>query len=433
MIDRAIEEIRRLIPAGSRVMVALSGGADSTLLLRLCVMARYDVVAVHCNFHLRGDESLRDMNFCRDLCAKLDVPLDITHFDVPAFREESGMGAEEACRTLRYDRFNELLDDYGCSVIAVAHNADDNIETLMLNLLRGAGVSGLRGMLPIAGNIVRPLLPFSRRLILDMLFQLDQDFIVDSSNLSSDYRRNFLRNEILPMLRSRWPGLDKAIGNTIANLRSDERILNHFAYNILGVKSDEDLSITLLKDLPDPGWAIHRWAAPLGASSHIVREIAAAVEADRNMAGKQWNIRDGIIVASASSLSFIPKARLDDSADPTISDILNIEKFPNSSDTMNLIRRPGAPIALWLPFGPECCIIRHPLPGDRIDPIGMKGSQLVADILRDAHLSFICRKEIYLVAHRQSGEIIWIPEIKRSQHFLVKPSDPIVWRFRLIP
>jgi len=161
-LERRVRDVMR--GAGvTRVLAGVSGGADSVaLLLALRSDPHMELTAVHCNFHLRGEESDRDMLFVEQLSGRLGVPLVTVHFDVPEYIRRNGVSVEMACRDLRYAEFRRIMSQVGAGRIAVAHNADDNAETLLLNLMRGAGVAGLRGMRPDTGEVIRPLLSLSR-------------------------------------------------------------------------------------------------------------------------------------------------------------------------------------------------------------------------------------------------------------------------------
>ncbi len=147
-----------LIDRADTVIVGLSGGADSVALLTVLCNLNYNVVATHCNFHLRGEESMRDEAFCRKLCSDRNVRLLVRNFDVDSRRREAGESLEMACRALRYDWWRSLLKENVGSVIAVGHHREDNIETFFLNLFRGSSLTGLKGMLPRNELVVRPLL-----------------------------------------------------------------------------------------------------------------------------------------------------------------------------------------------------------------------------------------------------------------------------------
>lgn len=200
-------------------IVALSGGADSVALLRIMLQLGYKCHAVHCNFHLRGDESMRDEFFVRDLCGKLSVPLHVENFDTDAYAESQGVSIEMAARELRYSLFEKLRLELGAEHIAVAHHRDDSVETVIMNLVRGTGLRGLTGIKPLNGNIARPLLCVSRTDIEEYLKTLGQNFIIDSTNLQTEYRRNKIRHIIIPELKELNPSVEKSIVQTSTRLQ----------------------------------------------------------------------------------------------------------------------------------------------------------------------------------------------------------------------
>lgn len=304
-ISKVEQQARVILGDVRHVVLGFSGGADSTALLRLLLRCGVAVEAVHCNFHLRGLESDRDMEFCRQLCHNLGLPLDVVHFDVPAYEAEHNVGTEVACRELRYDYFRGKMSSTGAERIAVAHHADDNIETLLLNLFRGAGVAGLKGMLPDANGIIRPLLTTSRREIAEYLGELDQDYIVDSTNLDSDYRRNFIRNKLLPAIESRWTGVRKTLVNTIANLQADNEALEAYGAKMSASLPDGDtLPYRMLRESGSCEWILHRWLAGHGAKANVAREIGAMMRRSRPANGKKWITPSGTITASRTALHF---------------------------------------------------------------------------------------------------------------------------------
>ena len=207
------------------VIVALSGGADSVALLAVLHDIGCDCRAAHCNFHLRGEESMRDMRHVQTLCETLGIDLYIHDFDVPAQMEATGESVEMACRTLRYRWFDELLDRERASYIAVGHHREDRAETFMLNLMRGAGLEGLTSMRLIEGNVIRPLLPLSRRDIERYLDIRDLSFVNDSTNAENEYRRNSLRNRVFPLLSEIFgeSALDSVV-KTVENLERSRHI-----------------------------------------------------------------------------------------------------------------------------------------------------------------------------------------------------------------
>ena len=197
-------------------------------LLQALVAEGYDCVAAHCNFHLRGEESMRDAAHCVDICRRIGVDLCMRDFDVPARMRLTGESVEMACRELRYEWFEREfgLADGRWACVAVAHNANDNLETFFLNLMRGTGLKGLGGMPAARGIFMRPLLEVPRDAIIGYLQVCGLDYVVDSSNLSNDYRRNMLRNDVIPCMSSHFPRMDKTVSVTMSNIRRDSNLLD---------------------------------------------------------------------------------------------------------------------------------------------------------------------------------------------------------------
>ena len=215
--------------AGERVLCAVSGGADSICLLHLLYSGGADVIAAHYEHGIRGGESLRDARFVEDWCAERGIECVVGHGDVPGYALAHGLGTEEAARRLRYEFLQSTAQERGCGLIATAHNADDNAETLIFNLTRGSGALGLRGIPARRDNIIRPLLGVSREQIEQYLAENGIGHIEDSTNGSDDYSRNLIRHKVMPVLRQINPALSEAAGRTAELLGRDEDCLSSLA------------------------------------------------------------------------------------------------------------------------------------------------------------------------------------------------------------
>lgn len=228
---------------GKKVIVALSGGADSVCLLNaLHEMKReLDITleTCHVNHMLRGEQSDSDERFVRDLCEKLAVPLRVGKIDVKALQKKH-QSLEEAAREARYSYFTELGNN---SVIATAHNADDNTETVLLNLLRGTALRGLCGIPPVRGNIIRPLLEVTRAEILDYLAENNISYVTDESNLSDEFTRNYLRLNVMPLLLKVNPSLASGMTRMTENLRLDEQYLQKAAEDNITYNASDLLNL----------------------------------------------------------------------------------------------------------------------------------------------------------------------------------------------
>ena len=219
-VDQALRfaTAHQLLTPRGKYIIALSGGADSVSLLLVLKHLESELgitlEAAHCNFHLRGDESLRDEQFCKQLCRRLHVPLHLVHFDTHAYADLHHVSIEMAARDLRYAYFEQLRRDISAADICVAHHRDDSVETLLLNLVRGTGLRGLRGIQPRNAHIIRPLLSHSRQQIEQYLDALGESYVTDSTNLHNDVKRNKIRLNIIPLLRELNPSVSQSIFET---------------------------------------------------------------------------------------------------------------------------------------------------------------------------------------------------------------------------
>lgn len=200
-VKETIDNNSMLSPS-DKIIVGLSGGADSVSLVHILKKLQYNIVAVHINHMIRGEEALRDEQFVIDFCKENNIPLKVFRKDIPAIAVENGISEELAGRKVRYQCFNEALIEYGASKVAVAHNMDDNLETMVFNLLRGSGLKGLSGIPPVNGNIIRPLINTKRY---DIEYYLKNNgilYITDSSNNDNIYSRNIIRNLVVPHFKA---------------------------------------------------------------------------------------------------------------------------------------------------------------------------------------------------------------------------------------
>lgn len=301
------ESVRKSFRASgfSRVVATVSGGADSVALLSALMSCRgLDVVAAHCNFHLRGEESLRDQRVVEALCGSLGVELHVKDFDVEGYiAARKGVSVEMACREMRYEWFRKLKSSVGADRIATGHNADDNIETLFLNLLRGSGTMGLKGMLPDTGEIWRPLLGRHRKEILEYIEVKGLHYITDSSNLTSDYRRNFIRNEVIPLLRTRWEGLDGALDRTLRHLLEESRVVAHSLAGVMP-SSGEPLSRETVLSYPCPELLVRRFIEPAGPFATTASEVVSAMKANKPDV-KRWRLSNGALELRGGKLAVL--------------------------------------------------------------------------------------------------------------------------------
>lgn len=416
-----------LLRPGRPVIVALSGGADSVTLLDALVAAGYDCRAAHCNFHLRGAESDRDGRHCADICRRLEVDLYVRDFDVHARMRSTGESVEMACRSLRYSWFDSLLDRERAQAIAVGHHREDNVETFMLNLLRGTGPRGLCGMRPRNGYVVRPLLECSRSQIEDYVRHRGLEYVTDSTNASNDFKRNRLRNVVLPLLEEQFPGAVQAIERTMAHVTdcmalystlADDRAARYRSGSdiLLGDLSEQEpVARMLLYEMlhQSEGFTMSDVADMLSARDHNGAIFRSPRDAIRELHGGILSPAD---TSAAANSDEYPADLRRDILTPLH---ITIERKPVGSFS------PGRdPRVMYLDSSvleaTPAPVLRRWRRGDRIEPYGMKGSRLVSDLFSDAKYSAGQKRRTWLLC--QGGRVLWVCGLRASRHFAVGPD-----------
>lgn len=425
----------------SRILVGVSGGADSMLTLRLLTEAGkgipgFRLGVCHANFHLRGPESMRDERLVELAVESLKrentcIRLYKKDFDTAGYAASNGISIEMAARDLRHQWWDSIIKDEGYQRIATGHTADDNEETMLLNLLRGSSPHGLRGMRPVGDRIIRPLLCLHKSDILRLLSQASTDapllqefpdgYVTDSSNLSSEYRRNFLRNEVLPLLASRWDGMHSALQTTLM-LQAEAADIVDFAVGqaIAAMPDPHIMTWQTLRAFPAPTTLIYHWLRDYGITTETAREAASHIPSDRNGTspnGSRWAlgggnellaVRKGLTVRTADRFARHPAfyGGMEGSEEWT--------EMYMSDASMEDIRKAPADTA-YLPYPPDSYEWRSPLSADRMALIpASKGSKPVSDILKEAGIPTSMRKDVSMLCNSRSEKIVWIPGIRRA-------------------
>ena len=400
-----------------KYLVAISGGADSVCLLLKMIEEGRSVEAVHCNFHLRGDESDRDEAFVVSLCQRLGVPLHRVHFDTKEYAALHKVSIELAARELRYRYFEQLRQDIGAEAIMVAHHRDDNVETVLMNMVRGTGIRGMAGIRPVNGHILRPLLDMSRADIVAYLARKGETYVTDSTNLEDDATRNKFRHHVIPLLQSLNPKASENIHSTSRHIAEAEKILS---WAISRARHDVFLSPSLididnLLSFVSPSYLLNEICRDYGFTPSQCDDMLAAASASHVGATFLSSTHIAAIATVGGSLciQFAPKSaqpkeyrlpepgiyRLADGLSLTlektdISDGFRISKSPEVA-TLD-INKVKFPLTL-----------RPIRQGDRFTPFGMKGTKLVSDYLTDIKCSVIDRQR-QMVVEDATGMIIWL-------------------------
>ncbi|MDR0798802.1 MAG: tRNA lysidine(34) synthetase TilS, partial [Dysgonamonadaceae bacterium] len=260
-VKQFIEKEKLLTPE-TKIIAGLSGGADSIVLLSLLQQLGYNCVAAHCNFHLRDEESDRDEQLAAGFAATHSIPFFKMDFDTTEIARERKISIEMAARDLRYEWFEKLRQEHAAEAIAVAHHQDDSIETLLLNLIRGAGINGLTGIKPKMGYVVRPLLCVNKKEIVRYAEKNQLPYCIDSSNLKEEYTRNKIRRQVLPLLQELNPGVNQSLLRTMDHLNEVFHIYQSHIQTALNELVDEEnqrINIDRLSRYPSPESILFEW------------------------------------------------------------------------------------------------------------------------------------------------------------------------------
>lgn len=412
-----------LLTPGSKVLVALSGGADSVALLVVLLKLGYRCEAMHCNFHLRGEESNRDELFVTELCARHNVPMRTVHFDTTAYAKKQGISIEMAARELRYAAFEEQRAKIGADAIAVAHHRDDSAETLLLNLLRGTGIKGLCGIQPKNGYIVRPLLCVGRADIIDYLKWRNETFVTDSTNLTNDYTRNKIRLDIIPRLAEINPSVLESLAATANRLREAEQIYNRAIKEATSrVMSGNTINICALKKETAPQTLLHEILSPLGFNSTHVANISEAIESEgyREVTNSRWRIikeRDTLLIVPNEEQEEYILTLPAEGCVETGRGTLLIEQLSFDGN----IPKERSRAMLDASKLKKPLTLRSIRKGDRFSPFGMRGTKLVSDYLTDRKRSIIEKRQ-QLVVTDATGAIVWLVDERPAAPYCVKSS-----------
>ncbi|MDE6097742.1 MAG: tRNA lysidine(34) synthetase TilS [Muribaculaceae bacterium] len=417
----------KLLDSGQRIIVALSGGADSVALLAALAEAGYDCVAAHCNFHLRGPESDRDAAHCADICRNLGIRLLVRDFDVAERMKATGESVEMACRSLRYRWFGHILEHEHAHAIAVGHHREDNIETFMLNLLRGTGPQGLCGMRPRNGNVVRPLLECSRSQIEEYLDSRSLGFVTDSTNAANDFKRNRLRNIVLPLLDAQFPGASESIERTMSRVADSRALYLRLVADRAGrYRNGSDILVAdMVNAEPEARMLLYEM---LHDSEGFNMASVADIIDSANRSGKRFISSAGHIrELHGGVLRLADNTDCDEDEFPVTldRDILSPTRISVERKHISEFNPHRDPSVIYLDASvlnaSPGLVLRHWRRGDRIEPYGMKGSRLVSDVFSDARLSPGQKRATWLLC--QGKRILWVCGLRASRHFSVGPGS----------
>ena len=413
-VRRQIQQCASLQGA-KRLLVAVSGGPDSVVLLDALHREGFFVVIAHCNFHLRGEASNEDAAFVKSLAAKYQVPYCLIDFDTEKVAEERKISIEMAARDLRYEWFSQMADEHNCDLIAVAHNADDTVETFFLNLTRGSGLQGLSGMAQLRGKIVRPLLKVSRKQIMEYIAEYNLQYRIDATNLETIYTRNKIRHNLIPQFEEINPSFLNTMANNMRFIASAQSIVETYAAEAYKkvVKIENEcviFDLKALKQCQGIDTLLFIWLTPYGFSSDVIMQLYHSLF--DNLSGKQFISATHRIVLERESIEL----ELIQSRDAIHCVLIEQEETLLESSIHLKIKEVDIADFKLIKSANVACLdaakLQYPLilrrwqQGDWFIPFGMKGRKKLSDFFVDKKFSTNEKEQLWLLT--SGDDIVWV-------------------------
>ena len=429
---------KKLIQKGDKILLGLSGGPDSVFLFHFLQKFRkkfkIELGAVHINHKLRGKDANKDELFCKRLCDKYYVPFYSVRKNVKALSAKKKISLEEAGREVRYDVFEKTAKKEGYSIIATAHNCSDNAETVLLNLIKGTGIKGLAGIPPKRGNIIRPVLSVNKKEILQYLESKKHSYRTDSSNLDSDFERNFIRNELSPQIKAKLnPLFEEKLFNTAGIVRNIlpmlEKIVSTAIENSVKFQKGKiKISVQGLKNFDESFYAdIFKNAIEnrlkISLKYKILNELVYLV---KQQTGSQILLPGGYIAVKERNEIIICKINKEkpfNEIEIKIGETVKVnsrrlsvrirDKYLNSAENKDREYISADNID-------EKFLIRRWKNGDRFHPLGLMGTKKVSDFLNEQKISSLDKKNQLVLINR--NKIVWVIGIRLDDRFKITKS-----------
>ena len=395
-----------------KILVALSGGADSVALTRILITLGYHCEAAHCNFELRGEESDRDEDFVRNFCRSLNIKCHSIHFETRRYAAQQSISIEMAARELRYNWFSKICEESDCQVVAVAHHKDDSVETMLLNLIRGTGINGLLGIRPKNGNVVRPLLCASRQEVVAYLHRMNQTYVTDSTNLEDEYTRNKIRLNLLPLMEEINPSVKDGLVKTASYLNDISKVYQQAikeSIDRIFITPEKEISIEKLMNEPAPQALLFEVLFPLGFNSTQVEEVYGSLNGQpgKRFISSQWQ------VVKDRELLLIEKVKTaNDKPQIIFEEVLLTKDFviPKDKNTACFDANKFKGVIS----------IRKWEKGDYFIPFGMKGKKLVSDFMTDSKFSLLKKEQQWVLSC--NDQIAWLIGERTDNRFRIDDS-----------
>ncbi len=433
---------RNLFQKNDLLILAVSGGIDSVTLCELCHQSGFNFEIAHCNFQLRGEESLRDERFVEQLVAKYQVPFHLQRFDTKEYAGENRLSTQEAARDLRYDWFQSLLQskkDAGKNAcLLTAHHANDSIETLLMNFFKGTGIHGLQGIPTRNNTIRRPLLFATRNEIQEFMDRHHLDFVEDISNKSDKYTRNYFRNKLIPSIREVFPQVEENLMDNLSRFQDVEILYNKALTEIrekLVEKKGDELHLPVLKVLKTPAYKtvlfeiLKEYDFFPGQLPDVINLLHAESgkyvdsSTHRVLRNRKW-----LIVSPKHSTSIQHILISED--DHTVSFQNGIMRISKEEWQSGSRFETDALVALLDAGEIEFPLLLRPWQqGDYFYPLGMKHKKKLSRFFIDQKLSINDKEKVWVVESRK--KIVWVTGIRIDDRFKIKNTTARVMRLQV--
>jgi tRNA(Ile)-lysidine synthase len=413
-----------LFSRSDKLLLAVSGGADSIVLCELCQQAGFDFVIAHCNFQLRKAESLRDEDFVRQLAGKYGKEVFVRRFETQQYAAERKISIQVAARELRYAWFHELIDSSTARYILTAHHLDDNIETLLMNFFKGTGISGLRGILPKQGKLLRPLLFAGKDELKQFAVSNNLSWMEDSSNESDKYTRNYFRHRVIPLVQTQYPEAIHNLADNIQRFRDIEQLycqsVELHTGRLLEPRGDEiHIPVLKLKKTQPLSTIIYEISKKFGFLPQQVKDIIGLLDSEsgkyiqspthRILKNRNWLIISPHPPAGQTTNILIesPEQKVVYENGEISFQMLPVEIEGEVPVIPNRVSRNSNRIALL-----DASVIQFPLllrkwrQGDYFYPLGMDKKKKLGRFFIDNKLSLPDKEKVWVL--EMNKKIIWV-------------------------
>jgi len=419
----------------SKLLIAISGGLDSVMLTHLCHALNLDIVLAHCNFNLRGNESDQDENFVLDLAEKLGLEMFVETFETEAYAEDEKISIQMAARELRYNWFFDLAESLNFDYILTAHHADDNLETFLINLTRGTGLNGLISIPEVNENIVRPLLPFSRKQLERFATETHVKWREDSSNASDKYLRNKLRHQVIPHLKEANSELLQNFKKTLEHLNDSADIIDESlnTFEKRAVDSADEHQVTykiseFIKHNNPKAYLFEMFKSYGFTEWNDVVDLLDAQSGKQVVSKTHRLIKDrahliltNLYHSEQSEASFTIKTE-DKTFQLPIGNLFldEADSVSKPSKTTIFVDKDTLEFPLH---------IRKWENGDAFYPLGMTGKKKLSKYFKDEKLSLVDKENVWLLT--SNHKIVWVIGMRADNRFKVTDKTVNIFKIKL--